>query len=223
MLGLLLALVACKGEQTPAAEQSTAGQATPTPGTADTTAPSTAGSDSTQAGTENRSGRPSQDMPPDSATGGPALTEQDTAVAWTTEPVTQRRTPPPVATLSEVRTGTHAGYDRVVFQFADALLPGYEIEYPDGPLYQCGSGDDVSVEGAARLVVKLLAARAHDDQGQVTIAERQRVPALPVLIELKLTCDFEAQVEWVVGLSARRPYRVMELSGPPRLVLDVQH
>jgi hypothetical protein len=47
--------------------------------------------------------------------------------------------------------------------------------------------------------------------------------ALPVLKELTIICDFEAQVEWVVGLAARTPYRIAELSEPPRLVLDVRH
>jgi hypothetical protein len=71
--------------------------------------------------------------------------------------------------------------------------------------------------------VRLDPARAHDDSGNVTIADRQRMLALPVLKRLLIICDFEAQVEWVLGVAARTPYRVSELSGPPRLVLDVRH
>ncbi len=77
--------------------------------------------------------------------------------------------------------------------------------------------------GASRLSVRLEPARAHDDTGSATIVDRRRTPALPALKELTIICDFEAQVEWVLGLTARTPYRVMELSGPTRLVVDVRH
>ena len=45
---------------------------------------------------------------------------------------------------------------------------------------------------------------------------------LAVLVALALTCDFEAQVEWVAGLRSRRGFRVLELTQPPRLVVDVR-
>lgn len=153
----------------------------------------------------------------------PERAAQDTVFAGTTEPIHQSRSAPPVAVLREVRAAAHRAYDRIVFEFASDPLPGYHVEYAAGPVYQCGSGDEVSVAGNATLVVRLEAAQAHDDQGNVTIEERRRVMALPVLKELMIICDFEAQVEWVVGLAARTPYRVAELSEPPRLVLDLRH
>ncbi|MGD8699915.1 MAG: hypothetical protein PVJ43_11525, partial [Gemmatimonadales bacterium] len=175
---------------------------------------------------------PSNAQPGDSATGSmsvppaaadtaptPARALQDTTFAGTTEPIHRTRRAPPVTVLHEVRTAAHETFDRIVFEFADEPLPGYHVEYAAGPVYQCGSGDEVSVAGDATLVVRLEAAQAHDDQGNVTIAERRRVMALPVLKELTIICDFEAQVEWVVGLAARKPYRVEEISEPPRLIL----
>jgi hypothetical protein len=153
----------------------------------------------------------------------PARPAQDTLFAGTTEPLHRTRTAPPVAVLSDVRAAAHGVYDRVVFEFASEPLPGYHIEYASGPVYQCGSGDEVNVAAAARLVVRLEPAQAHDDRGNVTITERQRTLALPIVKELVILCDFEAQVEWVAGLAARAPYRVTELSAPPRLVLDVRH
>lgn len=147
----------------------------------------------------------------------------DTGFVGTTEPIQRARSAPPVATLTEVRAAEHAEYDRVVFEFASGPLPGYRVEYATGPVVQCGSGDEVSVPDAAKLIVRLEPARAHDDSGNVTIAGRQRVLALPNIERLLIICDFEAQVEWVLGLAARTPYRVSELSEPPRLVLDVRH
>lgn len=129
----------------------------------------------------------------------------------------------PVATLVEVETGRHESFDRVVLEFDGATLPGYTVEYADGPVHQCGSGRPVSVEGDAVLRVRLEPARAHDEAGEATVADRTRAPGLPVLREATLICDFEAHVEWVLGLAGRRPYRVLELSGPTRLVVDVAH
>jgi hypothetical protein len=81
----------------------------------------------------------------------------------------------------------------------------------------------VSVTGAGRLVVRFQPARAHDERGNPTLVERDRTPALSGVKEMKLVCDFEGQVEWVIGVAAAGPYRVLETAGPGRLVLDVRH
>jgi hypothetical protein len=38
-----------------------------------------------------------------------------------------------------------------------------------------------------------------------------------------LTCDFEGKVVFVLGLVSKKPYRVVELQNPTRLVVDVKH
>lgn len=218
-LAMLLALGACQGERSQSAEQPEAGTPDTAPAAEATAQPEAAGSEVARADTGDLADRP----PPDTAGLDPQAAEQDAAFVGTTEPISRRRSAPPVATLREVRAAAHAGYDRVVFEFAAGPLPGYHVEYADGAVHQCGSGDEVSVASAATLAVRLEPARAHDDQGNVTIEERQRVLALPVVRELMIICDFEAQVEWVAGLAGRKPYRVMELSEPPRLVLDLRY
>jgi len=40
---------------------------------------------------------------------------------------------------------------------------------------------------------------------------------------MKLVCDFEGQVEWVLGVVAAGPYRVLASPGPGRLVVDIRH
>ena len=57
----------------------------------------------------------------------------------------------------------------------------------------------------------------------MTVQDRNRRPNLTNLRQLVLTCDFEAQVAWVLGLGSPNPYRVMELENPARLVVDVRH
>jgi hypothetical protein len=125
-------------------------------------------------------------------------------------------------TLREVRSARNEGFDRVVFQFDGDQVPGYHIEYIDKPVLKCGSGDPTAVAGQGWLQVRIQPAQAHEN-AQVTVAERERKPELPVLQELELTCDFEADVTWVLGVRSPNKYRVLELHQPTRLVVDIQH
>jgi len=162
---------------------------------------------------------------PSTAAGAvPAPLAQDTGFAGTTAPMSRVRARAPYGVLRRVETAASgAGYDRVVFEFTGDSVPGYSIQYTTAPVQSCGSGDPVSVAGTQRLVVRLEPARAHDEQGNAAPIDRQLAPRLPAVKEMKLVCDFEGQVEWVLGLAARAPYRVSELAGPARLVLDVRH
>jgi hypothetical protein len=156
--------------------------------------------------------------------GKPAEAAPDSeSAAWTTATVEKPRGEPPSITLRSVRTGTHADYDRTVFEFDGPRLPGYQLGYVKTPVQQCGSGDDVTLPGQAALEVRFTLARAHDDQGQATVAQRSLKPALPSLLALERVCDFEGEVTWVLGTARRAPFRVLELKDPTRLVLDVQH
>lgn len=119
-----------------------------------------------------------------------------------------------------IRTGRHTGYERVVFEFEQAV-PGYHLEYIDKPVRACGSGDVVTLEGDGWLQVRFYAAQAHTDEGAPTIAERELAPKLDVIREVERTCDFEGVVTWVVGTASPNRYRVFELRDPPRLVLDI--
>jgi len=127
------------------------------------------------------------------------------------------------ALLRDVRTARHEGFDRIVLEFGDTGVPGYHIEYIDRPVRQCGSGDVVPLAGDAWLQVRVEPANAHTDAGQPTIRERARRPGLPNLLELKMVCDFEAQVEWVGGVATPARFRAFVLRAPDRLVVDVRH
>jgi len=126
-----------------------------------------------------------------------------------------------VAVLREVRAASHPAFDRVVFEF-EGDLPGYRLEYVDRPVRQCGSGLPLKVAGDGLLLVRLEPASAHTESGEPTVRDRERRTNLPNMKELKLVCDFEGQVEWVLGLRSPEPYRLSELRNPSRLVLDVK-
>jgi hypothetical protein len=153
----------------------------------------------------------------------PARAAASRAAEWTAGVTEVPRGGARPATLRAVRTARNEGWDRVVFEFEGSSVPGYRLEYVDRPVRKCGSGDDTQVAGQGWLEVRITPAQAHTDAGQVTVAERERKLALPVLKELEQTCDFEGDVTWVLGVASPNRYRVSELAGPARLVVDVRH
>jgi hypothetical protein len=127
------------------------------------------------------------------------------------------------AVLAAVRSAEHDGFDRVVFEFRGKRLPGYHVEYIDRPVRQCGSGNPTPIAGDGWLEIRLEPAYAHDELGKPTVHDREQSLDLPVVREAELTCDFEAVVTWVVGVTSPNRYRVMELTEPARLVVDIRH
>ena len=127
------------------------------------------------------------------------------------------------AVLTSVRHAVHARFDRLVFEFAPGARPGARSEYIDTPVRHCASGEVVPLAGDAWLQLKLSPAGAHNEEGHPTIAERAQTLNMPIIKELKLTCDFEADVTWVAGVSSPQKYRLFVLENPPRVVVDVRH
>jgi hypothetical protein len=150
----------------------------------------------------------------DAPTGGDEFTLYSVD-RWDTGPAAQ-------VTQTDLRVGEHDGYDRIVLEFAGDALPGYRIQYLDGPAEQCGSGLPVALEGDAVLQITLNNTVAHDEDGS-TVADRNPMPGFPTLLEVEGTCDFEGIVGWAAGLDSMQPFRVTELSSPARLVIDVKH
>jgi hypothetical protein len=127
------------------------------------------------------------------------------------------------AVLDSVQTIPCSGFDRVVFTFRGSRTPGYRTEYVDKPIHDCGAGNVIPVAGNGWLQVQLSQSQAHTDAGQPTVRERNRMLNQPNLKQLVDTCDFEGEVIWVLGLASPNRYRVVELTNPPRLVVDVKH
>ena len=141
----------------------------------------------------------------------------------TTAATSRERQNAPVAVLRDVRTAIQEGFDRIVFEFEGDAVPGYHVEYVDKQVSSCGSGEPVLVAGEARLEIRLMPAQAHDDAGKATVGMRDETLRFPVFRQLRSVCDFEADVSYVLGLASRNAYRVLELSSPPRIVVDVKH
>jgi hypothetical protein len=126
------------------------------------------------------------------------------------------------AILRGMRVGRNAGFDRLVLDFGTGPVPAYQVEYVDSPVHACGSGEAVPVAGKGWLNVRLRATQAHDNAGNATVRDRQIVATTPVLREVEIICDFEGEVEVVMGVQAPNPYRVLVVPTPNRLIVDVR-
>ncbi len=130
-----------------------------------------------------------------------------------------------VALLSDVRVASQPGFDRVVFEFTDDQVPGYDIAYLDGPARQDGSGEEVPVAGDALLEIRLAPASGvnlREGTFEQTYTGPDRVEGdTRVVTEVVRIGDFEANLTWAVGLHDEVPYRVEVLKDPPRIVIDL--
>ncbi|MEV4765971.1 hypothetical protein AB0J89_25445 [Micromonospora chokoriensis] len=133
------------------------------------------------------------------------------------------------APLTEVRTGRHDCYDRVVFEFAGPV-DGYAIGY--GETWTEGEGLALSPYTAGGALLRVsLRAPAYDDahQGTVPYAVGEHVANLlryPTVRDVVFGGSFEGYSTFAVGVRARLPFRVLVLTGPgthSRIVLDVAH
>ncbi|KOV84349.1 hypothetical protein [Nocardia sp. NRRL S-836] len=125
-------------------------------------------------------------------------------------------------TLSNIRTGRNAGFDRVVLDLSG--LPAEHRVREVTEVSGCASGMPVPVPGNEVLEVVLVGAAAHDDAGNPTYTGSRNFPT-PGLANVRgvaLTCDFEATLGVAVGYGNTASWhRVFTLTSPDRLVIDI--
>ena len=127
------------------------------------------------------------------------------------------------AQITDVRVGTHDGYDRVVFEFASGL-PDAVIEAALPPFYADPSGLELEVAGSAFLKVTMHGASKVSPDGGVTYSGSTNFePGFDQLVQLIEGGDFEAVSTWYLGLDGGGCIRVLTLSAPTRLVIDIEH
>jgi len=120
-------------------------------------------------------------------------------------------------TVSDIRTGQHDGYDRLVIGFATSnTMPQYQLtQQATSTFVRDASGQPVTLQGSAAIRAVL---RNTDIAGWVPSDLK---PALPAIREVANIGNFERVVSYGVGLAHPACFRVLELSGPTRLVIDV--
>lgn len=128
------------------------------------------------------------------------------------------------ATLRKVRVGRHDGFDRLVFEF-DGGQPGYSVRYV--PVARTdGLGAPIATLGTVALQIHLQA-ESVDLQAQgfpLTFEPDGPItPRYPTLRQVRYGGFFEGGSTFAAGLTGRSGFRLLELTGPPRLAIDVAH
>lgn len=197
LLGTLL--TACGGSDDPTTTPDPTASASPTASAATTPTPDTT---------------PEPTPAPEPSTGlgeftapGTELTSQGDAVGYV---------------VTQVRTGEHDGYDRVVYELTGGQgTPGYRVGYVDQAM-EDPSGEVRPVDGDAILQVWLLGTAYPEADGPQEFAEDLR-PTDGDVEHVTRPLTFEAMTQSFVGVDdAARPFRVTLLTDPVRLVVDVQ-
>ena len=156
-------------------------------------------------------------------------TSTTTTVAFEGSTTPTSAPPPPgsteVAQLVAVRVAGQGNADRVVFEFRGPSLPGFDVAYADGPVLGSGSGEPIAVEGDGALLVRMEPASGvdldtPDARPTYTGPDRVRGDTTNVT-EVVRAGDFEANLEWAIGVRRESPFRVTVLGDPARVVVDL--
>jgi hypothetical protein len=131
-----------------------------------------------------------------------------------------------IANITDVRVGTHADYDRVVFEFTGGI-PEASLERAEPPFTHDASGAPIDVEGTSFLRLILRGGSKQTDSGTSSYdGPLDFDPGFATLVDLIEGGDFERQSTWYFGLTSEACVRVMTLDGEggsSRLVIDVEH
>lgn len=125
----------------------------------------------------------------------------------------------PTTRLVGIQTSRQDGYDRVEFTF-DRAAPSWRVAYTSA--IRDGAGRHVALQGRALLAVAFQPAQAHQRGGASSFGPRSRTPGYDSLRQVRLVSDIEGQVRFGLGLDARSGFRVLEVSTPPRVIVDVR-
>ncbi|MBO0686121.1 MAG: hypothetical protein J2P45_23480 [Candidatus Dormibacteraeota bacterium] len=124
--------------------------------------------------------------------------------------------------LAAVRAGTHAGYDRFVIDLGQTPVQAYVVTSQTTAAFTLDpSGQAVQLDGSSGVVIVL-----HDTIGRWNngsyAGPTDLHPGLPAIREARQIGDFEGVLTWALGINGPGYLRVQTLSGPSRLVVDVQ-
>ncbi len=129
--------------------------------------------------------------------------------------------------LTNVRTGRHACFDRIVFDI-DGKASWFRVGYVKD-ISSVGEGKLIPVRGGAKLEIILLAPSYRDSQYTYDPAnydELTNVSGYRTFRQVVSAGSFEGETTIGVGVRARLPFRVFTLTGPgstSRVVVDVAH
>lgn len=127
--------------------------------------------------------------------------------------------PAPPIGVTAVRAASQSGFERFVIQLNGAV-PAFEVKpQASATFVQDPSGLNVTLSGRVGLVVTLHGAQSH---GTYSGATDLHPGGTSVIKEARQLGDFEGVLTWGLGLSHASCFRAYTLTGPSRLIVDVQ-
>ena len=130
------------------------------------------------------------------------------------------------SSLTNIRTGRHDCYDRIVFDLSNTTATGYRVEYVSN-VYADGSGQLIPLSGGAKLRI-ITNVPVYNTSGVVTYNATvgHTLPGVNVtgyntFRDAKYAGSFEGQTTVGLGVRARLPFRVFTTGN--HVVVDVAH
>lgn len=141
------------------------------------------------------------------------LGDSDTAMK------TLRPEAPSTLIVTDVRVGSHEGFDRVVFDLTGEGDPGWFVDYTDRPAQQ-GSGHPIEFQGTTALNVNLDGMAYPFDLG-IDDPQLGTVEGIGAITEVQSIGTFEGRSQFIIGMNQQLPYSVQVLNDPQRVVIDI--
>jgi hypothetical protein len=158
--------------------------------------------------------------PSASPAASPTPTSQLPAFVCTAQDVPSNQSAPAVANIDALRVGSHSGYDRLTIEFSNGAPAGVQIGAPTaGTTFTMSpSGVTATLKGDHSILITIHGADLHTAySGSIDI-----VTGDGTLVEVRRVQDFEGVVQIGLGIKGAGCYRAFWLTGPARLVIDVQ-
>lgn len=140
---------------------------------------------------------------------------------WTTERVLRENLAG--GDFLKMTVGKHKGFDRVVFEL-NGELPKWYVTYEKPPFETYGD-QYMKLRGKAFVHVSIYMVQYSDEDRKANerLERQQNRMRWPVIRDVKTSSFFEGEIEYLIGLKRRTPFRVLALSNPTRLVIDFKH
>lgn len=132
---------------------------------------------------------------------------------------TLRPEAPSKLAVTDIRVGSHEGFDRVVFDLTGEGDPGWFVEYTEHPTQQ-GSGHAVNYAGTIALDVNIDGVSYPHNLG-IEDPQLGTVEGDGNITEVRSEGTFEGRSQFVIGLHEQLPYSVQILEDPQRVVVDI--
>lgn len=130
-----------------------------------------------------------------------------------------------IPVVTNLRAGGHSTFDRAVVDL-NGYAPSIKTRWVT-KAQNCATGQTHYVPGKKFLQITVEPAQAHTNAGKNAYVGPGRTASssfgLKNLKGVRMTCDFEGQVSWVLGVDHKATVKVGKLTNPSRLYVDIKH